>query len=325
MSEEEYISVIGEIFDGYTEFNFKGEPVYFKHFSIRDQRYIHKFYEKYKNIAIKKGIPTEAEMSRQLEADGLWSQDDNLQIAELEQEVETLKETKRNLSLPSQKEKIQESINERSKDLFLLKIKKIEVMGKTAEDYGSSRSNEEFIRYVVYKDTELSKHAFSEEEFAEMSDGSVKKLVECNYSLSQKLNDQIIQEAVLRDFFNMYLSQTERIADFYGKPIVNLSVNQLKLALYARMFFNIFQHHDDIPDYMRKNPSDILRFSESKRSGSKTNERVRNKDNSATAVFGATKEDLSFVDPSAKKIDLSDQISKNGGTMNMEELMKLTN
>jgi hypothetical protein len=123
----------------------------------------------------------------------------------------------------------------------------------------------------------------------------------------------------------MYLSQTERIADFYGKPIVNLSVNQLKLALYARMFFNIFQHHDDIPDYMRKNPSDILRFSESKRSGSKTNERVRNKDNSATAVFGATKEDLSFVDPSAKKIDLSDQISKNGGTMNMEELMKLTN
>ena len=49
MSEEEYIAIVGEIFDGYTEFYFQGEPVYLKHFSIRDQRYIHKYYNKYKN------------------------------------------------------------------------------------------------------------------------------------------------------------------------------------------------------------------------------------------------------------------------------------
>ena len=51
MTEEEYIGIVGEIFDGYTDITFQGKTVYIKHFSIRDQRYIHRFYNKYKSIA----------------------------------------------------------------------------------------------------------------------------------------------------------------------------------------------------------------------------------------------------------------------------------
>ena len=61
MNEELYISIIGEVFDGYTEVVFRGDPVYIKHYNIRDQRYIQKYYEKYKNIAIQKGLQTEEE------------------------------------------------------------------------------------------------------------------------------------------------------------------------------------------------------------------------------------------------------------------------
>jgi hypothetical protein len=323
VSEEEYIAIVGEIFDGYTEFDYKGQPVYLKHFSIRDQRYIHKYYEKYKNIAIKKGIPTEKQMLDQLVADGLWLEEDDRKIAELENEISNLKETKSNLVLPSQKEKTQESIDERSKDLHILKVKRKEIVGKTAEDYGSSRSNEEFIRYIIYKDPSLKEHLFTEDSFAEINDYDIGYLISQHKTCSARLNEDNIQHVVLRDFFNMYLSQTENLFSFYGKPIIQLSVYQLKLALYARIFFNIFQYNDDIPESIKKNPSDILRFSESKRSGSKASEKFKNSDNGATAVFGATKEDLSFVDPKAKKISLSDEIGKNGGSMNMEDLMKL--
>lgn len=323
MSEQEYIAIVGEIFDGYTEFEYKGEPAYLKHFSIRDQRYIHKYYEKYKNIAIKKGIPTEEQMSAQLVADGLWNDEDDAKIASLELELENLKETKRNLSLPSQKDKTQESIDDRSKELNFLKIKKKEVVGRTAEDFGSSRSNEEFIRYIIFKDQSLKEHLFDEEEFSELNDIDITYLVKQHESCSERLKEENIQHAVLRDFFNMYLSQTEDLFNFYGKPIIQLSVYQLKLALYARVFFNIFQYNEDVPEYIKKNPSDLLRFSESKRNGGKASEKFKTSDNGATAVFGATKEDLSFVDPSAKKISLSDELSKNGGSMNMEDLMKL--
>jgi hypothetical protein len=323
VSEEQYIAIVGEIFDGYTEFDYKGQPVYLKHFSIRDQRYIHRYYEKYKNIALDKGIPTEKEMLDRLVADGLWLAEDDKKIAELENEIANLKQTKMNLVLPSQKDKTQASIEERSKELYVLKIKRKEVIGKTAEDYGSSRSNEEFIRYIIYKDAELKEHLFTEDSFAEISDTDIHHLIKQHQMCGTRLGEDNIQHSVLRDFFNMYLSQTEHLHSFYGKPIIQLSVYQLKLALYARIFFNIFQYNDDIPESIKKNPADVLRFSESKRSGSKTSEKFKNSDSGATAVFGATKEDLSFVDSGAKAISLSDEISKNGGSMNMEDLMKL--
>ena len=47
MNEEFYVSIIGEIFDGYSEILFKETPIFVKHVSIQDQRYLHKYYEKY--------------------------------------------------------------------------------------------------------------------------------------------------------------------------------------------------------------------------------------------------------------------------------------
>lgn len=323
MTEEEYIGIVGEIFDGYAEFDFFGKPAYLKHFSIKDQRYIHQFYEKYKNIAISKGIPTEKEMLAQLHNDGLWSDADDLKIISLENEIESLKITQKNMILPSQKDVYQKNIDEKNLELFKLKSTRKEIVGKTAEDYGSSRANEEFIRYVVYKDKELTQNLFTEEEFSSLDDIHISLLLKQYRNCGKRLSEEVIQESVLRDFFNMYLSQTENVADFYGQPIVMLSVYQLKLALYARIFYNIFQYNDDIPDNIKKDPSAILRFSESKKSNSNTRSKIKDQDGGATAVFGATKEDLNFVDASAKQISLTSELEKQGGSMNMEQLMKM--
>lgn len=323
MTEEEYIGIVGEIFDGYSEFEFFGVPIYLKHFSIRDQRYIHRFYDKYKNIAINKGIPCEDDSLKQLRLDGLWSDEDDLKIATLENEIENLKQSKQHLLLPSQKDAYQKDIDEKTTDLLRLKLQRKDVVGKTAEDYATSRSNEEFIRYILYKDYTLKEHFFTEKEFENLSDNEIGTLLKYNRLCGERLNEQMIQEAVLRDFFNMYISQTEDVSAFYGKPIISLSVYQLKLALYARIFFNIFQYNEDIPEGIKKDPSAILRFSESKKSQSSNKSKIKQADNGATAVFGATKEDLSFVDSQAKQINLTSEITKNGGALNMEQLMNL--
>ena len=323
MSEEEYIGIVGEIFDGYTELNYFGTPVYLKHFSIRDQRYIHRFYEKYKSIASSRGIPQEKEMLLQLRNDGLWSDEDDLKIINLESEIESLKQTKKSLSLPSQKESFQKDIDEKTQELFKIKLNRKEIVGKTAEDYGSSRSNEEFIRYIIYKDPELKDHLFTDEEFINLDDDKIAELLNQYSKCTNKLTEDVIQECVLRDFFNMYLSQTEDISAFYGKPIIHLSVFQLKLAIYARIFSNIFQYHDDVPDSIKKDPSALLRFAESKKTSKEGRSSSRDTDGGATAVFGATREDLEFVDSNAKKISLSDELAKQGGVMDMEQLMKL--
>ena len=325
MSEEEYIAIVGEIFDGYTEFYFKGEPVYLKHFSIRDQRYIHKYYNRYKNLAINKGISTEEQALNNIKKDGLWSNDDDDKISFCELELDSLRDNLLNAYLPSQKKSLQETLDEKQKELNILKIKRKEVIGTTAEDFASSRSNEEFIRYILFKDQDLKKHLFTEEEFGELDDKDITSLVKQNSNCSSRLGEELIQESVLRDFFNMYLSQTEDVSSFYGKPIIHLSVYQLKLALYARVFYNIFQYNDDIPNGIKKDPSALLRFAESKRNGqgNKTLSKIRNQDSGATAVFGATKEDLSYVDSQAKQINLNDEVKKKGGRLNMDDMIKL--
>jgi len=323
VSEEEYIGIVGEIFDGCTEISYEGDPVYLKHFSIRDQRYIHKFYQKYKNLALSKGIPSESEMLSALREDGLWTEKDDLSITNLEKELEGLKDSHRVVPLPSQKKSIQKKIGEKRLDLLSLQSKKNNLLGKTAEVYASARSNEEFIRYLLYSDPNCTKHLFSQEEFDELSEESIAYFLKEHEAVSQRLNEEHIQKSVLRDFFSMYLSQAENIHDFYGKPIIFLSAYQLKLAIYARVFFNIFQYNDDIPEYIKKDPSAILAFSESKRNNSNPKNLKSNSDSGGSAVFNATKEDLDYVDPNAKKIILSDEIQKKGGHMSMDDLINL--
>lgn len=320
MNEELYISIIGEVFDGYTEIFFNGDPVYIKHYNIRDQRYIQKYYEKHKNVAIKKGLDNEQQRLAAIKEDGIWSDVDDLEIANLEFEINNLVDTQKKIFLPSEKESIGKTIASKRLDLYILKSKKKELIGKTAEEYASSRSNEEMLRYFLFKDRDLTQNLFTEDEFSELDDLELLFFMKEQAEVNNRLSELNIQKAVLRPFFSMYLSQCENIKDFYDKAIVSLSVYQLKTALYARMFCNIFQYVDDIPEYIKDDPEKLLAYSDSKKSKGSGG---INQDADASAVFGATKEDMKAIAGGAKQVSLSEALEKNGGKLNMEQMMKL--
>jgi hypothetical protein len=320
LNEELYISIIGEVFDGYTEIFFNGDPVYIKHYNIRDQRYIQKYYEKHKNIAVKKGLENEQQRLAAIKEDGIWSDVDDLEIANLEFEINNLVNTQKKIFLPSEKESIGKDIDSKRLEMYVLKSKKKELIGKTAEEYASSRSNEEMLRYFLFKDRELTQNLFTEDEFSELDDLELLFFMKEQAEVNNRLSELNIQKAVLRPFFSMYLSQCENIKDFYDKAIVSLSVYQLKTALYARMFYNIFQYVDDIPEYIKDDPEKLLAFSDSKKSKSSGG---INQDADASAVFGATNEDMKAIGGGAKQVSLSEALEKNGGKLNMEQMMKL--
>jgi len=320
LNEELYISIIGEVFDGYTEIFFNGDPVYIKHYNIRDQRYIQKYYEKYKNVAIKKGLETEEQRLSEIKKDGIWSDDDDLKITNLEFEIKNLSNTQKKVFLPSQKESIGKDIESKTLDLYNLKNKKRELIGKTAEEYASSRSNEEMLRYFIFKDKNLTENLFTEDEFSELDDTELLFFMSEQAKVNTRLSELNIQKAVLRPFFSMYLSQCENIKDFYDKAIVLLSVYQLKTALFAKMFFNIFQYVEDVPDHIKDDPEKLLAYSDSQRN---KNSGGIDENSDASAVFGATNEDMKAISGNAKQISLKDELDKNGGKLNMEQMMKL--
>ena len=321
-SDEFYTSLIGEIFDGYSVSAFEGRDVFVKHINIRDQKYIHSYYEKYKNIALSKGIDSQEEREAYIKRENLWEESDDRKIVSLTEEIKNLKKTKESVFLPSQQKSFEKTIEEKSFELYDLNKNKAEIVGLTAEGYGSKRSNDEMLRFCIFKDPDFTENLHTEDEFAELEPRQIILLNAIMTDTSNKMSDDNIKHAVLRPFFSMYISSSENPSDFYGKPIVNLSAYQMKVSMYSRVFHSIFQYTEDIPDNIRQDPDKLLAYSESKRNKDSNKGGVRD-DADASAVFGATKEDMKEVAKDSDSVSLSDAMKEAGGKLDMKQMMRL--
>jgi hypothetical protein len=319
LKDEFYISLIGEAFDGYTEASLGDDIVYIKHVNIRDQRYLHKYFEKYKDLALKRGLETEAERIKYVLKEKLWEEKDDMKIASLEGEITNLKKTVNQLLLASQREEYNKLILQRAEELYELKKSRSEVVGKTAEDYGTGRSSDELLRFLLFKDKDLKENLYTEEEFAELEGWEIKQLTDLHLDIQSRLADDKIQKAVLRPFFSMYLSLCEDAYGFYQKPVTELTIYQLRVVLFGRMFFNIFQHTEDIPDNIRDDPEKLLAYSQSKSSGNTGG--IRD-DADSSVVFGATNQDVKELG-GEKAVSLSEEAKKHGGQLDMTQMMRL--
>lgn len=310
-----------EILDGYSRFDFNGQTLFLRHFSLRDQNLISENYKKYKNLAIDRGIETEEQIYKRLNIEQAWTDEDNLKVVELESYISNLKKTKKKLFLPSQMEQHQKVIDEEEQKLNSLLDKKRNLVSITAESYANKISNEEFLRILVYKDEKLTELKYTHDEFGELTSSELSELSSIYLEITSRFSEDNIQQIVLEDFFNMYLSSCEDSYIFFGKFIHQLSAYQMKLLLFAKIFNNIFQYNDDIPESIKKNPKAIFNYLDSKKNREKY--QAQAKDSDGSMVFGATKQDIEILDPSAKKPSLSSLIEKNGGSLNMEQMMDL--
>lgn len=321
-NDEFYVSLIGEVFDGYSVDTFQGKDIFIKHLNIRDQRYIHKYYEYYKKKALIKGIESEKDRLDALKKDGLWDANDDGKITSLEYEIANLKKTRDAQFLSSKKEMFQKTINQKVQEVFEIKKRRSEIVGVTAEAYATNRSGDEMLRFSLFKNKDLKESLYTEDEFAELESHEVFSLSNLINECHSRLSEDNIRHAVLRPFFSMYLSSADNLSHFYGKAIIDLTIHQLKVGIYARVFYSIFQYVDDIPDDIREDPDKLTAFSESKRNGGKSNKFVKS-DSDASAIFGATQEDIREIDKGAKTISLSDEMKKAGGKLDMQQMMRL--
>jgi len=315
------LNTLIEIIDGYTRFDFEGQTLFFRHFCLKDHNNAYCFYKKYKKIALDKGIEEEDKIFERLKQENDWNSDDDLKILELKEFLANLKKSKQSITLPSQKEAHQNLINEEESKLNFLLSKKSELTGMSAEQYADKMANEEFVRLLIFEDKEFKKIKFSEEEFGELCIDDIIYLNNKYFETVKQFSDDNIQETVLQDFFNIYMSCCEDPYSFFGKFIYQLSAFQMKLLLYGKVFHNIFQYNDDIPENIKKNPKEIFAYLDAKKNRESFEQ--KNGDNEATMVFGATKKDLEILDPSARKLSLSEMLEKNGGSLNMEQMMDL--
>ena len=167
----------------------------------------------------------------------------------------------------------------------------------------------------------MTKLLFSEEEFEEISTKELEECILVYNSYFNDISDLTIQHIAVSEFFHPNYLVLDYPNELFGKPMVKLSENQIRLLIYSKIFKNIFETVEHIPDDIKKDPEALLQYKDKsqaqKEFESKNKSRKKGNVEGAEMVFGATREEIGQDTKTLK------DVMKDKAMLSMEELMKL--
>jgi hypothetical protein len=260
--------------------------------------------------------------------DGIWGKKEENDISSKKLYLESLQRNKKNLALKSQIDQANKDIKLVSTEIADLEIQKREIFGTTCETYGIQKANDHFIASIFFKDEKFEDRIIDPKNVDDIDPDFYNLLIYTNNNFMDKFSEEAIQHLCLEDFYYIYYPYCEDAVNFFGQPIVRLTDNQLQLISYTRIFKNIFERYDKIPESIRKDPLAVLDYgSISEEAREKMQRNVDREGGTATTLMGATKEDFEYVGLTAgedRVVHLHEEAAKKGGSLNMEDLMKLS-
>jgi len=316
--------IFRDVVRGFSTTTLEEDFVYIKHLTPHDQVELEEIEEKYFNIALRKGVPTEEDMLTYLKDEGQWTDKDEKFIKDKELFLENLRKAKTKLVLKREIDKQAALIDKEQKLLDDKQIQKIGLIGNTCEKYAKDRLNDFYMIKSFFADDKLQEPLFNQDKFDELDNHDIKKVVYKYNEIFEGFSEESIQYTILEDFYNPYLSFAEDSMQFYGKAFCDLTYNQIRLIVYTRVFKNIFDMNENIPESIRKDPAKLLEFgSSSKEEKDKAKDKLTQGDGGT--LVGAKQEDYDYlgVEKPTNAISLHEEAKKKGGTLNMEDLMKL--
>ena len=306
--------------------------IYFKHLRLYESAIIENESEKYEVKAKESGLSSEKDQLKYLNEEGIWTAEEEAKVQEQVKYLEGLRKTKVKLFIKKQIDEISEIINKTENSIIEKSTEREDSIGFTIEKYVHKKLNEDYIFTILFKDEKAEEPFFTEAQFQELDDAEVFSIV-TNYAESTKyLDDYPIRKLALSSFFlNIFYLCEDNVMNFYGKPVLELTYHQNELFSNARHFKHLLQESNGIPpDDVLEDPDDFVSWFESNKEAEKAMQRGKSsgKDNTATSLVGASKEDmerLGIADSAegGKVVSLSAEAKKKGGELSMEDMMKL--
>ena len=311
-----------EIIKGHSKRKFRGGPIFIKHLGISEKAFFDFRFQEFYEYALSSGILSEEEALKKVIEDGFWSEKEEEEIDTLKKYIDRLILTKKNFIRKLEIETISKQIDEERQKLAKKISQRKEVIGKTAEEYASNRSNDYIIYESLFKDEDLKQRVFSEEEFEEMTYEDLIEYILFFNEYMDEFKEYNLQKIALLDFFQPYYIVLDQPLQFWGKPMVNLTDFQVRVTIYGKIFKNIFETNEHIPDDIRHDPDKLFEYTDKSKAKKNLESKQKNKDKaSGDAVFGATKEEMQEMKAAGTRT-LNDAM-KSKGVMTMDELMKL--
>ena len=324
MEGPQYRRIFRDIVRGYSSSRIDSQTIYIKHLCPHDQVEIEEIEEEYHSDALNRGVPTEAEMMAFLKKEGDWTDEEDAQIKRNEIFLDSLLRAKSKIVLQSQVEQQDGLIKETREKLQKKKAELVALLGNTCEKYARERVNDFYVIKSFFKDSCCEAPLYSEESFDELPSLQIFKLVKTFNESFANIDEKRIQHLILQDFYSPYMPFAENSVEFFGKAFCELTYSQIKLMVFSKMFRNIFESDADIPDKIRRDPVALIDYASTAREEKdKLREKVYESDGST--IVGASKEDYNQLGlGDGPTVDLHEEAKKKGGTLSMQDLMKLS-
>jgi hypothetical protein len=323
MENNDLSEVIGEIFKEKTVVRCGFGNIYFKHFDQLESRSILSKKNIFIEEAVSKGLETEKQSLDRLIKEGFWEEEKENQVKKKLELIERMTEGLTKIQLPSKRDQHKKLIKAEEKSLEKLTVERKKLMGLTAESFAESKVNKTFFDSITFLDEDFKIPAFKNLDYDEREKEI--EILKLQSNFFEKFSDENISKSALCPFFSPYLNFCEDVLGLFGKPAKDLTAFQLKLLTYGRTFLNIFKNSQKkIPQYVAKDPELLLEFWESQTNQTQQKRTKASEGDGATTYFGATERDLEEVKQEGEEvISLKDQVKKQGGTLDMEQMMKL--
>ncbi len=329
MDATSYRKIFRDIVTGRSEVKIDGTTFYVKHLSSLDQVDIDDIRLEYVEKAKQRGIPLKEDLLSILREDGVWSDSDEEAITKQELYIEQLRLAKPQLLLKSQIDNQNKNIEAAESELIELLNKKNDLIGLNAEDYADKRSNDHYVIKSFYEDSNLTKLVFPDEDkFNDLYSDDVAKFIQAYNKTFAMFEELKIQEMILQDFYYIYFPFSDDTVGFFGNPVCHLTYNQLKLIVYTKIFKNIFEQNQHIPEKIKKDPKALLDYGSISTEAKDKMKQKLSSDSAGTTLMGATKEDYEYAglneSSSGSQVSLHEAAEKKGGSLSMEDLMELS-
>ena len=314
--------IFKDIVQGYSKIPYQNSFAYLKHLSVFDQVDIEEVKNQYYEQAKSRGLPTKAEALSRLREELMWGDKEESELKQHYTYLEQVEKTKKNLYLKNEIDRVNKDIEESKGKIIALENQKDELLGQTCEKHADGRVSDHYIVKSLYKDTDLTNTYYTQKTVDEMNRPEMREIVKLYNECYSVFSDLNIQKVVLQDFYQPYLPFCENVLNMFQKPLFELSMNQVKLVIYSRMFKNIFENYTKIPDRIKHDPEKIIDYVNAQE---KAKDTLKNFDkDGASTIVGAKEEDYEYLGvKGSKQNSLSAKLKEKGGKMDMKDLMSV--
>ena len=315
-----YKKLYSEILLGYSSIVLKDRVFYLKHIDSLDSLEQSKSYEINFQYAKTRGLEQEKDKLEFVIKNDIWSQEKENEITSLKDELERLQTTQKKLFVKAQRDQNQKEIDKALSRLSLLKSERTENLGETCETFANKKSQESMLRNLFFKDEGLKEKLYTKEEFEDLEYAEISTLFILLNKTFAELTEETIRVISLSPFFlNSFFLCSDSAYNFYGKPVSQLSNNQISL----------YSNGITVKDYASKGhplPDNILDDPEKALSWFNFDPDAQNKvsDKDGGTIVGATIEEMKRADPNAKSIgQMAKEEFKDKKQLNMQDMLKL--